>query len=263
MKDQGYIPGLGASNVDELKEKLKDELEKTRKELNKIDPLKELEEYERKQAIEAQEKKAHENKLRKGRDPTAPEKPYKTLSSFVDVEKISELPLKELEYIWRARFAKHDNALISLVPGEVFDKLYKNARENPTFVLPLPREGEGFDLHYIQWQFVGPNTVHCMFTTLMEFKVHKEFARPHTSIIFHTELKDDKDVVLMNGTVEKDAAVKLPESQLLLLNVQRFYGVLAETEASKRRLQLLKDFTSGSSNFTVEALLAEAQSLEN
>lgn len=259
---------VGASNVDELKEKLKDKIEDTKKEFNKIDPLKELEEYERKQALEAQQKKLHEDKLRGPRKEGTPEKPYKTLNSFVDVAKIAELPPRELEYIWKARFQSKENSLISIVPSNVFDKLYKTARENPTFVLPLPRETEGgendaFELHYVQWQFVGPNTVHCMFTTLLEFKTHKEFARPHTSLMFHTELKENKGLVLMNGTVEKDSAVKLPEAQLLLLNVQRFYGALADSEASKRRTKLLRDFTFGSSDFSVEALVAEAQSLEN
>lgn len=257
---------VGASDLDDLKEKLKDKIEETRKQFNKVDPLTELEEYEKRQALEAQEKKSQEHNIRK-RDQSTPEKPYKTLNSFVDVDKISELPHKELEFIWKARFQSQDNALMSVVSADVFDKLYKNARENPTFVLPLPREVEGqndaFELHYIQWQFVGPNTVHCMFTTLLEFKTHKEFARPHTSLIFHTEFQQSKGLVLMNGTVEKDSAIKLPEAQLLLLNVQRFYGALAESEASKRRTQLLKDFTSGSPNFSVEALVAEAQSLEN
>jgi len=222
-----------------------------------------LEEYERRQALEAKEKISKEGKPRGPRKDGTPEKPYKTLNSFVDVAKVSELPHKELEFIWKARFQSQDNALISMVPSEVFDKLYKNARENPIFVLPLPRGEDGIELHYIQWQFVGPNTIHCMFTTLLEFKTHKEFARPHTSLIFHTELKDSNGVVLMNGNVEKDSAVKLPEAQLLLLNVQRFYGALAETEATKRRVQLLKDFTAGSSDFSVDALVAEAQSLEN
>ncbi|CAM9021055.1 unnamed protein product [Wickerhamomyces anomalus] len=242
-KVQDPLEKVGASNVDELKEKLKDKIEDTKKEFNKIDPLKELEEYERKQALEAQQKKLHEDKLR------GPRKGGYTRKTIQNIELIQ-------------------NSLISIVPSNVFDKLYKNARENPTFVLPLPRETEGgendaFELHYVQWQFVGPNTVHCMFTTLLEFKTHKEFARPHTSLMFHTELKENKGLVLMNGTVEKDSAVKLPEAQLLLLNVQRFYGALADGEASKRRTKLLRDFTSGSSDFSVEALVAEAQSLEN
>lgn len=244
-----------------MKEKLKDQIEDTKKEFSKIDPLKELEEYERRQALEAQKK--NPEKLRDPRSPDVETKPYKSLISFVDVSKISELPLKELEFIWKARFQSKDNALISIVPNEAFDRLYKNARENPAFVLPLPREPEGFELHYVQWQFVGPNTIHCMFTSLIEYKTHKEFARPHTSLIFHTELKESKGVVLMNGTVEKDSSVKLPEAQLLLLNLQRFYGGLADSNATKRRVQMLKDFTSGSSDFSVDKLIDEAQSLEN
>lgn len=43
---------VGALNVDELKEKLKDEIEAKKKEFNAVDPLKELEDYELKQAEE-------------------------------------------------------------------------------------------------------------------------------------------------------------------------------------------------------------------
>ncbi|KAH3675645.1 hypothetical protein WICMUC_002562 [Wickerhamomyces mucosus] len=254
---------LGVKNVNELKERLKDQIEVQKKEFSKIDPLKELEEYERRQAIEAQEKLKHENQIRDPRAANTPEKPFKTLNSYVDLEKIKELPLKELELIWRARFQSKDNTLISLITSNVFDKFYKNARENPIFVLPLPRGDEGFELHYIQWSFVGPNTIHCMFTTLLEFKTHKEFARPHTTISFHTELQDSHNVVFMNGTVEKESAVKLQEAQLLLLNIQRFYGALEETEVSRRRLQLLQDFTNGSANFNIDKLVEEAQSLDN
>ena len=38
---------LGLKDVDDLKEKLKDDIEKKKKEFSAIDPLKELEEYER------------------------------------------------------------------------------------------------------------------------------------------------------------------------------------------------------------------------
>lgn len=254
---------IGAKDIKDLKLKLKDDINKHNKEFAKIDPLKELEEFERKQAMEAQQKAKLVGKVRDPLNPNTPQQPYKTLNSFIDYDKIKELPAKEIEFIWKARFDGKENTLISVVPTEVFEKLYKNARENPIFVLPVPRDQDGVELHYIQWSFVGPNTIHCMFTTLLEFKTHKEFARPHTSLTFHTELKDSKGLVLMNGTVEKESSVGIQEAQLLLLNVQRFYGALADTPVSKRRLQLLKDFTAGSSNFSVDSLVEEAQSLEN
>lgn len=254
---------MGASSIEELKEKMKDVISEKRKEFDRVDPLKELEEFERKAAMEAQEKVGREGKIRDPRAPGIPEKPYKTMDSFIDVTKIKQLTPQEIEVIWKARFYNKDDTLISVVPAEAFQKMIKNARENPTFVLPLPRNDDGIEMHYVQWAFVGPTTVHCMFTTLLEFKTHGEFARPHTTVSFHTELEDAKGIVLMNGTVEKESAMKLPEAQLLLLNVQRFYGAMADTAVSQRRLQLLRDFTSGSPNFNVDKLVEEAQSLEN
>lgn len=253
---------VGAGSIDELKEKMKDTIKERREQFNRVDPLAELEEYERKCALEAQEKMKKEGKLRDPRAPGVPEKPYKTLDSYVATDKLQELAPETIGLIWRARFEQKEDALLSIVPADVFDKLFKNARENPIFVLPLPR-GDGTEFHYVQWAFVGPDTVHCMFTTLLEFKTHKEYARPHTTVSFHTELKQSKGIVLMNGHVEKESAVKLPDAQLLMLNIQRFYGAMSETETAKRRLQMLRDFTSGSPAFSFDQLIAEAQSLEN
>lgn len=251
---------LGAKDVDELKEKLKDTIKEQKLEFSKIDPLKELEDYEKKQMQKAQKSE----KLRDPRSPEIPKAPYKTLNSFIVLEKLNPLSKVEIEYLWRVRFDKVDNSLIACIDSAVFDKLYKNARENPIFVLPIPRgEGDnaGFELHYIQWSFVGPNTVHCMFTTLLEFQTHGEFARPHTSLSFHTELKDSKGIVLMNGNVESDTAVTVQDAQLLLLNLQKFYANLNDNDISKRRLQLLRNFTSGK-DFSVDELIKESQSLE-
>lgn len=253
---------IGAASIDELKAKLEETIKAKRYEFNKVDPLKELEEYEQQAQVAAREK-YEQNKLRDPRPIDLPEKPYKTLSSYIAVDKAQDLTPQEIEVIWAARFRHKDDSLTSVVPSSVWDKLARNARENPTFVLPLPREGDGMEMHYVQWAFVGPHTVHCMFTTLLEFKTHGEYARPHTTVVFHTELQEPKGLVLMSGTVEKDSSVGLPEAQLLLLNIQRFYGAMHDTPATQRRLKLLMDFTSGSKDFSVDKLVEEAQSLDS
>lgn len=63
-----------------------------------------------------------------------------------------------------------------------------------------------------------------MLTSLAEYKLHKEYAKPHTTLMFHQELVADTGIVLMNGRVEEDVPLSMDEAQLLLLNVQRFYG---------------------------------------
>ncbi|KAG7903301.1 hypothetical protein KL935_000833 [Ogataea polymorpha] len=261
---------LGAANAEQLKEKLKDEIEKKKLEMNKIDPLKELEAFEK-----AQQNKVRKNvKERSPIDPSTPKDPYKTLNSYLDLEKIKGLKTNEIEFLWRMRFQKGENTLSAVVPTSTFDRLFNNAIKNPTFVLPLPREdaqaesedkGNPVEIHFVQWNFVGPNTTHVLITSLAEYKLHQEYARPHTTVMFHQELKEDKGIVMMNGQVEKDASVTLQEAQLLLLNVQRFYGGLAETtsESNQKRLELLRKFNSGDPAFSMEELIELAERMEN
>ncbi|CDO94412.1 unnamed protein product [Kluyveromyces dobzhanskii CBS 2104] len=262
----------GFNSIEDLKNSLKEEIEKRKLELNKIDPLKELENYEQRSKMSSNIAKS-----RGPIDPSTPKAPFKTLNSFMDVEKVKDLSKQECEFLWRARWANQENILSAVIPVDIWKKMGPLARENPFFVLPLPREGAledlatdsadkkepAMEMHYIQWQFAGPNTVHCIMTTLAEFKLHKEYARPHTTLQFHLDLVDEKNIVLMNGQVESDSNVSLPESQLLLLNIQRFYGAMGqELGNNKKRVQLLKDFTNGSPNFNVELLVTLSQTME-
>ena len=256
----------GFTTVDELKKHLKDDLKSKRKELSKIAPSKELQEYEQRVKMSSN---ATTTKSKGAVDATKPVTPFKTLDAFLNLEKIEELSKQEIEFLWRAKWTNKDMVLSAVVPVDIYKKIIANARANPIFVLPLPRVGadneeQGIELHYIQWQFVGLNTVHCIMTSLAEFKLHNEFARPHTTFQFHSELAKEKKVVLMNGQVESETNISLQDAQLLLLNVQRFYGAMGEeTPSSKKRVQLLRNFTNGSPDFNVDFLIAMAQSMEN
>ncbi|AET37790.1 Atp11p Ecym_2031 [Eremothecium cymbalariae DBVPG len=261
----------GFKSVEELKFHLKKEIESKKKEFNKIDPLKELEDYE--QRMKMCENKGKMTNTRGPIDSSAPQLPFKTLNSFLNVEKMKQLSKQEVEFLWRARWMEKDNMLNAVVPVDVFNKMSSNAKSNPILVLPLPRdiqaantEGQGeqgIEMHYIQWQFVGPKTVHCIMTSLAEYKLHKGFARPHTTFQFHLDLAEEKKIVLMNGQVETDANISLQEAQLLLLNVQRFYGAMGDhTTMAKARLKILKDFNTGSSDFNVDLLISLSQSME-
>lgn len=266
----------GLESADELKEHLKDEIKDLKKKMNKIDPLKELEDYENavklNEAVNNPTKKSGLDPI----DPNAPTAPFKTLDSFIKTDKLMELGQTEIEFLWRARFQNDESALIAAVPAETYKTMYELARKNPSFVLPLPKadaqlDGEPTDenstpmeIHYVQWTFVGPYTTHCMITSLMEYKLHNEYARPHTTIAFHQELQNEKGLVLMKGQVEKEAAITPAESQMLMLNLQRFYGALGtESPMAKERIKLLQSFNDGSKNFSMEKCIELSQSLEN
>lgn len=270
----------GLDNAEKLLQEMKDKIEAKKKELNMIDPLKELEDYEQamnlKDSISGKKKSVKDinaNKI----DPNTPKAPYKTLESYLVLEKVKELGVKEIEFLWRAKFQKDTQSLVAVAPASTYNAMYANARKYPTFVLPLPKEDAQvekpndsptndvpMEVHFVQWSFVGPNTTHCMITTLMEYKLHKEYARPHTTISFHQELSEDKGVVLMNGHVDEDSAMTMSEAQVLLLNIQRFYGAFQTgSEVEKKRLGLLEAFNNGLSVFSMDECIALSQTMEN
>lgn len=256
---------LGLKDTTELKTHLKDDIDRIKKEMNAIDPLKELEEYERRQAAEVkrenQDGDPHTIKIRRPVDKLEPKAPYRTMESYIDVDKILELPNEHIQVIWKARFELDPRNLHAVLTSEQFAKIYVNAFKNPSFILPIPK-GDGYEMHFVQWQFVGPETTHCMITTVAEYKLHKEYAKPHTSITFHQELIANKNLVLMNGYCETESSLSMDEAQLLVLNVQRFYGGVGNEEGAATRQKLLQDFTSGTETFDMDALVKEATSFE-
>lgn len=256
---------VGVSSVEELKDKFKDDIQRRKAELDQADPLRAIDPESGsvsktnvgsniiKSAEERKLKAEAQTNLKKN----SPLNDIKSLDQFVDVTKLAQhQDPKEIEMIWKARFVGKEDAICGALTALTFSMIYRNARLFPTFVLPLPHENQGVELHYVQWSFAGPKTLHCMITSLAEYKLHQDFAKPHTTLIFHSDLMVDKGLVLMNGTVESDSAVSHSEGVLLSLNLQRFYS---SNDGAK--LQLLKAFNQGSQNFSVDQLIEEAQKL--
>lgn len=245
---------LGVSDLNELKEKFKDKIEKTKIELGAEDPLKQVLEWEKQQ----KEKSTDGSVINVRKIDEKKEKlPFKVLNDFIDVDKAKGLPVDDIKMIWKHRFLNKERALHATLDNRQFADIYANAYRYPNFVLPLPKpHNDGYELEFVQWAFVGPNTIHCMFTTLAEYKLNKEFARPHTTLIFHQEFSQDKDLVLMNGVSEKEGGLSMDEAQLLAVNLQRFYS-----GKFPQMTKLLKEFNEGSPEFNVEELIKEATSV--
>ncbi|KAG5417922.1 hypothetical protein I9W82_004250 [Candida metapsilosis] len=245
---------LGVNDLNELKEKFKDKIEKTKIELGAEDPLKQILEWEKQQKEKSTDgsvinvRKIDEKKAKL---------PFKVLNDFIDVDKARELPIDDIKMIWKHRFLNKERALHATLDNRQFADIYANAYRYPNFVLPLPKpHNDGYELEFIQWAFVGPNTIHCMFTTLAEYKLNKEFARPHTTLIFHQEFSQDKDLVLMNGVCEKEGGLSMDEAQLLAVNLQRFYS-----GKFPQMTKLLKQFNEGDAGFNIDELIKEATSV--
>ena len=187
----------------------------------------------------------------------------KTLGSFIDVEKTAELPQKEIETIWRLRHIKDPQTLCAVMKTDTFRRIANTARKHPQFILPLPREGQGAEIHFLQWTFPSPTTATVLFTHLAEFKLRGEFAQPHTTVTHHLDLSEPTGLVLMEGRVQESRGVSVEEGKWLLMCLQKFYGFEAHTEGAKqnagKRKKLMEQFSGGDETFKVEELLEEAE----
>jgi len=215
------------------------------------------------------------------------------LSSYLDLDKVSKLPNKEVEYIWRLRHANDPLSLCAVIPLDTYNRIYRTARQHPQFVLPLPRptadDGSGdikqspqgfeggqrsaVDIHFLQWGFHPPasppvsgstannHTSTILFTHLAAYKLHGTYAQPHTTITHHLDLADSHGLVLLNGSVVDGRGVSVEEGRWLLMCLQKFYdheGAGAGVGREKRQ-GLLKKFSNGDQGFTLEELVDEAE----
>ncbi|RFU31227.1 hypothetical protein B7463_g5117, partial [Scytalidium lignicola] len=185
--------------------------------------------------------------------------PIKTLSSFLDLDKVRALPHKEIETIWRLRHAKDPQSLCATIPLESYRTIEATAKKHPHFILPLPREGQGSEIHFLQWTFPAENVVTVLFTHLAEYKLRGEFSQPHTTITHHLELAGDKGLVLLQGQVMEGRGVSVDEAKWLIMCLQKFYGFGGEKAERKRLLEM---FGRGDGAFRVEDLLEEAEKIE-
>lgn len=189
----------------------------------------------------------------------------KTLSSFIDIPKMLDLPQKEIEYIWRLRHSSNPNSLCAVMPSATYRSMAETARKHPQFILPLPRESEdpqgqkqgGAEIHFLQWTFPHPSTVNILFAHLAEYKLRGEYATPHTTVSLHLELAEPKGLVLVQGFVQENRGVTVEESKWLLMCLQKFYGM----QGGAQRLKLLEQFTNGDDGFDVQQLLEEAEKI--
>lgn len=187
----------------------------------------------------------------------------KTLSSFIDVQKTAELPQKEIETIWRLRHVQDPQSLCAVMQTETYRRISDTARKHPQFILPLPREGQGAEIHFLQWTFPSPTTATVLFTHLAEFKLRGEFAQPHTTVTHHLDFAEGKGLVMLEGRVMEGRGITVEEGKWLLLQLQKFYGFEAQSDVAKenaeKRRRLMEQFSGGDSQFKVEELLEEAE----
>ena len=122
----------------------------------------------------------------------------------------------------------------------------------------MPREGQGAEIHFLQWTFPTSTTATVLFTHLAEFKLRGEFSQPHTTVTHHLDLAGPKRLVLLQGHVVEGRGMTVDEGKWLLICLQKFYG---GGEEKTERKKLLEQFSQGDGGFKVEELLEEAEKI--
>ena len=161
--------------------------------------------------------------------------------------------------MWRLRHASNPQSLCAVVPYSTYRRIESTARRHPQFILPIPREGEGAEIHFLQWAFPTPTTSTVLFTHLAEFKLRGEYAQPHTTVTHHLDIASEKDLVLLQGSVTDGKGISVDEGKWLLMCLQKFYG--GEEAQTRERKKLLEQFSQGDGGFKVEKLLEEAEKI--
>lgn len=182
----------------------------------------------------------------------------KTLSAYIDIEKTGELPQKEIEQIWRLRHAHNPQSLCAVIPKPTYNQIVATAKSHPQFILPIPREGKGAEMHFLEWTFPTPTTVTVIFTHLAEYRLRGEYSQPHTIVSHHTDFADSKGLVLLQGSVTEGRGVSVEEGKWLLMCLQKFYTA---GHGNNGRKKLLEQFTRGDFAFEINELLEEAEKI--
>ncbi|KAI5810185.1 ATP11 protein-domain-containing protein [Peziza echinospora] len=193
--------------------------------------------------------------------PTSTPPGVKLLSSYIDTALLPPLSPADIELIWRTRHMSNPQSICATIPTELFLQHLSNAKRHPMFILPLPRPNGATEMHFLQWTYPHKDCVTVLFTSLAAYKLHGEFAVPHTTLTYHLELMNDKKLVLAQGLVIEDRGVSVEEGKWLVLTLQRFYGASKADEKSRRRAELLESFTKGGEGFSVEAVIEESQKI--
>ncbi len=147
-----------------------------------------------------------------------------------------------------------------MIPTTTYRHIAERAKRHPQFILPLPREGQAAEIHFLQWTFPTPTTSTVLFTHLAEYKLRGEYSQPHTTVTHHLELQEPKGLVLLQGTIVQGRGVSVEDGKWLLMCLQKFYGMGAHDAVAPRR-KLLQQFSQGDEDFKIEELLEEAEKI--
>ncbi|OCF42984.1 ATP synthase mitochondrial F1 complex assembly factor 1 [Kwoniella heveanensis CBS 569] len=179
----------------------------------------------------------------------------KPLASILNLPLLHLTPhdTNAISQIWTAYHTSHptlsNSFLSATLPSTTYESMLSLAKQNPFFVLPLPRlsgpsgsetaaadqpagakaevKTDEYEMFYLQWLFHPtpttsippssdaepkplPLTTSVIFTPLEEFKRNGEWAQPYLVLTHYPELSNTHSLVLMRGEISPTAAASGP-----------------------------------------------------
>ena len=170
----------------------------------------------------------------------------KNLNDILKLDQIQGKNKDEIAHIWTEYF-KSKQSISAVIPKEIYDRIYTRALSCPSFIYPLVKE-QGYEFMLAQFQ-----ENQCFFTSLLNYQAHGENAPWQMNLTHYTELKDEKDIVLMLGEVDTDQ-LNILEAQCLAQQVQMFYAT-----ADEERFYLVYTFNKDPNNFKYMDVIKEVE----
>ncbi|KAJ3010625.1 UNVERIFIED_CONTAM: hypothetical protein HDU68_002050 [Siphonaria sp. JEL0065] len=176
----------------------------------------------------------------------------KTLDEIVDLQRFADETPERIEIIWNEFHATQAGMVSGVMQSDFYSKLKARGKENPLFILPLPRES-GVEFFLLQFSF---NQIY--YTSLLEYKTHMTEARPCLTLTHYDDLSESKKIVMMCGEIGKEGGIlRADDARLLVLMTQSFY-----VTGSEAKRKLVEVFNKNPSEFNYQTLIEEMDKLE-
>lgn len=234
-------PNVNASN---LKSNLNEEERKTKERLKALEDK-----------LEKKDQSSQRNASKEIGKSTSESTKSKSLNDIIKMELIKDLGENEIKHIWFEHFKSKENTIFGCLSPQNYNEIKENFIKHPVFVFLLPvndptdsnknANDKTADLNNTNYQFVlvqfDKLNNKCYFTPLAFYHTHKENAPAALVLNYYDEIKQDKNIVLMEGEYD-NKVFNLLEAQCLVNQIQIFY-------ANKNKTDLLNNFTNNPSTF--------------
>ena len=183
----------------------------------------------------------------------------KKLDDVIRLDRIKELDKEQIRSLWFEYFKSKDGTIFACLDTVQYDQIRENAGKYPVFVFLLPThkndssESEANKNSYqfvlVQFDSSQSPSLKVYFTPLAFFHTHKENAPATLSLNYFGEMKQEKDIVLMEGEYD-DKIFNLLEAQCLANQIQLFYATPDATD-------LLANFNNDPATFDYMSVVKE------